>query len=155
MKVQNESKALYQKYLAEALFKQTGIKANKSLQFCEGGVDCPQFNNASQNLSKEFILVAHNPQSTNPSEPLRIPLPSKKYKPLIWKKEAGLFVDAVDYDILQQQHFGKISENGTAIKLDYMMFLDNPLDANEIAFIKIIQTETEEDPNPKLSAADT
>ena len=74
---------------------------------------------------------------------------------MIWKKEAGLFVDAVDYDILQQQHFGQISENGTAIKLDYMMFLDNPLDANEIAFIKIIQTETEEDPNPKLSAADT
>jgi hypothetical protein len=38
-------------------------------------------------------VVAHNPKSGNATDYLRVMLPASNYKPLIWSKSRGVFVE--------------------------------------------------------------
>lgn len=118
----------------------TGIRADK-LETCSAPqndtvLDCPQANE----VAESFIVVAHNQKAHNHTELLRIRLPKNNYKAETWSKKDKKFVESVDFDILEQIHFKPGKESADTVS-DFEMFVDYPLEANEVGFVRISKAE--------------
>ena len=71
---------------------------------------------------------------------MRILLPTSQYKPQLWSKKEGKFVDTDQYDIFEQLHLdNKLESIGQDTK-DYQMFVNVPVQPNEVAFVKVVKT---------------
>jgi hypothetical protein len=102
-KRQEESLGPYKKWIQNQIADQAGVKVEKDILTCVGTqndtvLDCPvQF----QQDKKEFIVVIHNPRSSNDLNDLaRIILPSAGYKAQLWNPSTKAFEDAIT-DIIE------------------------------------------------------
>jgi len=129
----------YKKILIESLRKNTGIQATK-VDSCAGSqnntvLECPIYDNKNDQRS-EFILIGHNPSAQTFKKFLRVRLPNLKYKAQCWNKANQTFTDA-KYDILEQKHI----TNSRSELVDYEMYIQCQVEANEVAYAKILKTE--------------
>ena len=59
------------------------------------------------------------------------------YKAEIWSKKEKAFIATNEFDILEQNHYNGGNNTKATQKVDYEMFVNLPLEANEVSFVKI------------------
>jgi hypothetical protein len=79
---------------------------------------------------------------------IKIPLPSRLYKAMVWDAVGATFIDT-NYDILEQKHL-VMNKNGSLSETsEYEMYFAKKIVPSELAFIKIIQIASEQQRDPK------
>lgn len=101
---------------------------------------CPIFDNKKYNSKEEFIVLAHNTNSQQYTQLVRISLPTARFRVQAWSKDELKFVDT-EYDIIEQTDL----QNNRVEVVSYTMFIPANLQPNEVGYFKILRTQNVRD----------
>ena len=127
------SDQVYENLISDRVQRETGLKIDGLITCAQNETepDCPAF---SQPSLQSFIVVAYNAKAVTDNQFIRIALPSNSYRAEIWD---GSSFKKVNFDILEQLHF----RPGGNETMNFEMFIDYPIQPNDLAVVQVSKTE--------------